>query len=614
MSRLPAAALIEAQRLHRAGQHAAAAARYEEFLRLEPRRVDVLLQLGLAWRGAQRPAEALQAFDRARQADPRCADAHQQAGLVLKRLGRLPEALVALQTATALSPHAAPAWLNLGAAHLDADQPREAVAAFRHALALEPQRAEAHNILGVALTAIGDLAGARQAFGEALRLKPAYAAAHNNLGRVCKMEGAMDQAVTHYRAALALEPHPGTHSNLLLALNYVPDLAPAELFAEHRRWNALHAAAAPAGVAAVPRPGARRLRLGYFSPDFNHHAVSYFIAPVLAAHDRSRIEVFCYANLLTEDHVTARLRGLAEHWCDISRLDDAAAAERIRRDELDLLVDLAGHTARNRLLVFARRPARVQATWIGYPNTTGMTAMDYRITDAVTDPRGMTEAWHSERLVRLAGPFSCYEPDAAAPAVSALPADRLGTITFGCFNNFAKVSPPVFAAWSALLAAVPGSQLLLKSRGLADPATVQRVHAGFARHGVRPERIHCDGRELSVRDHLSLYHDVDVALDPFPYNGTTTTCEALWMGVPVVTLAGGVHASRVGASLLTHVGLPDWIAGSVDDYVRIAVAAVNDRPRLARLRATLRDQVRQSPLCDAPGFTRNLEDVLASLT
>jgi predicted O-linked N-acetylglucosamine transferase (SPINDLY family) len=285
----------------------------------------------------------------------------------------------------------------------------------------------------------------------------------------------------------------------------------------------------------------------------------------------------------------------------------------IRRDELDLLVDLAGHTAHHRLLVFARRPAPVQATWIGYPNTTGLDAVDYRLTDAVSDPVGDTERYHAEKLVRLPTTFSVYRPDDDAPPGNALPAAAPGAVTFGCFNNFAKATPRVLALWARLLRALPDSRLLLKSRGLGDAAVATRIRQTFADAGVAPERIALDGRELSVRAHLELYHGVDVALDPFPYNGTTTTCEALWMGVPVVTLAGRVHAARVGASLLTHTGLADWIADDEDAYLRLATTAAQDLPRLADLRRTLRERMRTSPLCDAPAFTRGLETAFAAM-
>lgn len=646
----PTSALLpQALSLHRAGRLAEATALYERVLRADPRQPDALhllgqvhlqqgaahqaepllaravaarpkaapyhLSHGQALRRLDRPADALAAFARAQALDPALAEAHHQAGNVLKALGRYTDAVAALREAVRLAPGHAAAWLNLGVACLEGGDRDEAIAAFQRALALEPQRPEAHNILGNALLSAGRSTEAEAAFTAALRLRPGYAAAHDNLGRLCRAAGRLPEAVAHFRAALAARPDPDTHSNLLFALNFLPDLASAEIFAEHRRWHEVHAAPLAVAAPTVPasRPAGRRLRVGYVSPDFNHHAVAYFIEPVLAAHDRTRVEVFCYASVAAPDRFTERLRGLAEHWRDIARLDDDAAAALIRADHLDLLIDLAGHSARHRLSVFARRPAPVQATWIGYPNTTGLDAIDYRITDAVSDPAGQTEAWHTEKLVRLPANFSCYRPDDDAPSVNDLPAAAPGAVTFGCFNQFAKVTPEVISLWARLLGELPESRLLLKSRGLGDPGVVAQVQAAFAAAGVGSSRLILNGDELSVADHLGLYHGVDIALDPFPYNGTTTTCEALWMGVPVVTLAGRTHVARVGASLLTHAGLPGWIAATPGDYVACAVAAARDLPALAALRRGLREQLRTSPLCDAARFTRGFEDACEAM-
>ena len=647
------ATLSRALEHHRAGRLASAAALYREIIHSDPGHANALnllglitrdegnpagaldfftraltadpavatfrLNRGLTLRAVGRSAEALDDFRSARKIDPALAEAHHQEGNALKALHHFPEAIIALRQAVLLAPTLAPAWLNLGVAYFENHERPEAIRAFREAIKFEPTRPEAHNILGVALLATGQVSSARAAFTAALRLDPKFAPAHDNLGRLCKSEGQLDEAVPHYRAALAVKPDPGTHSNLLLALNYIPGLTPAEIFAEHRRWHLLYVAPLSGGPAspqadficgrelARDSPTTRRLRIGYVSPDFCHHAVAYFIAPVLAAHDRTRVEIFCYASLATPDHITARLRRLAEHWCDITRLDDTAAADQIRADGIDLLIDLAGHTAGHRLLLFARRPAPVQATWLGYPNTTGLDAIDYRLTDAICDPLGETDACYSEKLIRLPANFSCYEPDPAAPDVNLLPAREPGAVTFGCFNNFAKVTPDVIALWSRLLRDLPKARLLLKSRGLSDPVVSERLHATFAAAGVAPERVILNGAELSVADHLALYHGVDLALDPFPYNGTTTTCEALWMGIPVITLAGNCHAARVGTSLLTHTGLSEWIAHSPEAYLTLALAAARDLPRLEKLRQELREQVRRSPLCAAAPFTRSLE-------
>lgn len=646
----PAALFATAVAHHRAGRPAEAAPLYEKVLAVAPDHADSLHHLGLisldrgeaaravallaraaallpsnplvhhrhalALRALRRPDDALAAFRRALALDPRLAETQHQLGNLLKALGRYPEALAVLRLAASLAPDRAAVWLNLGVAALETEARAEALAAFKHAVALEPDRPESRNILGHTLAAAARGTEARAEFLAALQLRPGYAPALNNLGRLARASGLLPEAVAHFRAALAAAPSAETHSNLLLALNYLPDFPPAEVFAEHRRWAERYAdplAPASPPPAAGPAATSARLRIGYLSPDFNHHAVAYFIEPVLAAHDRTRFEVFCYANVKAPDRFTARLQQHAEHWRDLARLDDEAAAALIRADRLDLLVDLAGHTAHHRLPVLARRPAPAQATWIGYPNTTGLTAIDFRFTDAVSDPPGNTEHLYAEKLVRLPGPFSCYRPDDDAPPVGPLPATARGFVTFGCFNHLAKLTPAVLALWAELLRELPSSRLLLKSRGLGDPAVSDRLHATFAAAGIAAERIRCHGEELSVADHLSLYHEVDVALDPFPYNGTTTTCEALWMGVPVVALAGEVHAARVGVSLLTHTGLADWVAATPADYGRIALGAARDLPRLAALRAGLREQLRRSPLCAAHEFTRGLEDVYVGL-
>jgi protein O-GlcNAc transferase len=588
----------QAVRLHRSGQPAAAIPLYRELLRVAPKEAEV----------------------------------HHQLGNALKVLLRFEEALEPLTKAAKLAPNDAAIRLNLGVTLLELRRYGDAEIHFRRALAIEPDRPEANNILGNALFSQGRLAEAEACFREALRLRQDYAPAHDNLGRVARAQGRIADAVTSYREALALQPRPGTHSNLLLALNYLHEVPPAEILAEHQRWAARYAE--PLTAASVPPerdplPG-RRVRVGYLSPDFSNHAVAYFFEPVLEAHDRAAFEIFCYSNVLASDTVTARLRAKAEHWRDIAPLSDEQAVELIRRDRLDLLVDLAGHTARNRLLIFARRAAPVQLTWIGYPNTTGLSAIDYRLTDEISDPVGKTETLHTEKLERLSGPFSVYRPPVDAPEVGPLPAlapgsadvpvgridkavDAPGAITFGCFNNFAKVTPPMIALWSRLLAAVPAARLFLKSRGLDDSATAERIRGDFAAHGIAPERLMLDGRELSVPAHLALYDRVDVALDTFPYNGTTTTCEALWMGVPVVTLAGKTHVARVGVSLLTHLGATDWIAATPDEYLAKACALAADRPRLAEIRAGLRQRMSASSLCDATGFTRGLETTYREL-
>jgi predicted O-linked N-acetylglucosamine transferase (SPINDLY family) len=635
--------LENALRLHRAGQLAPAAAIYREILRTEPNQQDALNLLGLVKQQGGDHAQAAELFAKAAASnpgnpffmlnrgvslralgqqeaaagelkkalalDPNLAEAHHQLGNALKSLHRFAEAAASLRRAKELNPKNAAIWLNLGAALLELSMRDEAIACFRRAIPLEPERPEARNILGSALLDAGLLGEAKEQLQVALRLRPAYPAAHDNLGRALRAQGRAAEAAEAFRTALAAAPQPGTHSNLVYALNFVPGLSSSEVFTEHKRWATIHAVPLkkeqrPFTTAFEPE---RRLRIGYVSPDFVHHAVSYFIEPVLAAHARTQVEVFCYSNVSVPDAVTARLRALSDHWRDIACLDDAQVAELVRSDKIDILVDLAGHTARHRLLVFARMPAPVQVTWLGYPNTTGLDAIDYRITDAVSDPLGQTEAWQSEKLIRLPETFSCYRPSPVAPDVSELPALKNGYITFGSFNHFAKINPAVLDLWARLLVRLPSARMLLKARSLSDPETAVHILNSFADRGIGEGRIALRSDELSVPAQLGLYHRVDIALDPFPYNGTTTTCEALWMGVPVVTVAGQTHVSRVSASLLTHLGRPEWIAHSEDEYIEKCASLVADLPRLADLRAGQRERMRLSPLCDAARFTAHLE-------
>ena len=444
----------------------------------------------------------------------------------------------------------------------------EAVAAYRQAIGLKPDYAEAHSNLGNALKEQGKLDEAVAAYRQAIGIKPDFAEAHSNLGIALKDQGKLDEAVAAYRQAIGIKPdYAEAYSNLLFCLNYDDKSTADHLFAAHREWDERYGRQASRPTAyANDREVGRRLKIGYVSPDFREHSVAYFVEPLLKGHDRQAVEVFCYAEVKRPDTVTAHLQGLADHWLVTVGLSDDELAERIRTDGIDILVDLAGHTANNRLRVFARKPAPVQVTWLGYPNTTGLEAIDYRLVDAVTDPVGEADAWASETLVRLEGGFLCYGGLKDAPEPTVPPCLKTGTVTFGSFNNPAKVSAATFDAWATLLSRLPQARLLLKGKPFADAATRALFLARLGERGVAAERVELVAWLPGAAAHLALYHRVDIALDPFPYNGTTTTCEALWMGVPVVTLRGDRHAGRVGASLLSQIGLTDLIANSVEEY------------------------------------------------
>lgn len=552
----------------------------DRIIALEPENAAAHSNRGVALYTLRRLLQAEQAFRAALSLDPSLISAGNNLGMILKDLGRIPEAIEVLEKLIADNP-AAPASVR---------------ASLYANLALVQVRSNLFE-------------QAEQSCRIALQFDPAYVPAHNNLAQALKERGLLSDSVAQQRIAIGLSPASAEiHSNLLLDINYLPDFDAMACAREHRLWGEKFGA--PGGSAMThsntPDPD-RRLRIGYVSPDFRAHSVAFFFEPLLSAHNRDSVEVFCYANLLAPDPMTHHLRGMSDQWRNVWGMDDNRLAALIRGDSIDILVDLAGHTQGNRLSVFGRKPAPVQATWLGYPNTTGLREMDYRLTDAWADPPHISDHLYTETLVRLPKGFLCYRPLDDSPEVSVPPVIRNGYITFGCFNNSAKVNGQVLDTWGRILAERPNARLLLKSRQLHGPGLQERFLDEFSRRGIDPSRVETVGRVNSLGDHLSLYGRVDIAFDSFPYNGTTTTCEALWMGVPVVALAGERHAGRVGVSLLQNIGLPELIADSVQDYERIAVELAGNTERLARYRSEMRNRMQNAPLLDAPGFAHAME-------
>ena len=532
------------------------------------------------------------------------------------RRGDNVEAARLLARALERAPDHAEAHYNLGLVLSALGRAADAEASYRRGLALKPGSVDGHNNLGVLLEQVGRYDEAEACYRAAIDLAPGQAHPVNNLGVLLKESGRLAEALATHRKAIALAPDlPATHSNLLYTLNYDETVSPTELFEAHAAWGRNQDGRFTtdgARFANAPVP-ARRLRIGYVSGDFRHHSVAFFLEPLLEAHDKSVVEVFLYATDVRADAVTRRLKAHADRFVQINDLPDDLAAARIREDGIDILVDLAGHTSGNRMMLFARKPAPVQMTWLGYPATTGLKAIDYRLTDAVADPPGESDSHTIERLVRLAHGFLCYRPPEAAGDVAALPARAAGHVTFGSFNNFAKLSPGTIALWARIMREVPDARLLLKATQFKDAVTRERCIATFTAAGVAAERITLVRPLIETAEHLALYGRVDIALDPLAYNGATTTCEALWMGVPVVTLRGDRHATRVGASILTAIGLDHLIAETTDDYVARAIALAGDLDALAELRGGLRDRMRAAPLCDASGFARTVEDAFRTM-
>ncbi len=589
-----------------AGRFDEAVAACRRAIELQQNYPEAYCNLGNALYGQGRLDEAIAAYRQAIAIEPNFAKARNNLGTVLRDKGRLDEAIAACREAIALQPNYPEAHSNLGNALHDRRLLDEAIAAHLQAITLHPDFPEAYCNLGAALRDAGQLDEAITACRHAIALKPEYPEAYGTLASVLKDQGQIDEAIAGFQKAIALKPDfPAAQSSLLLTLNYHPDFAASAVTEEHRRWSRQHAEPLTQFIQMHrnDRTHDRRLRIGYVSPDLRAHPVGRFLLPLLAHHDHDRFEVFGYAHVPVPDAMTARLRSHADAWRSLVGLSDAEAAGLIREDEIDILVDLAGHTANHRLLVFARRPAPVQVTWLGYPNTTGLAAIDFRLTDPCADPMEPQSTDDFEELIRVAPCAWCFDPGPSPPVARRLN----GPVTFGSFNNWAKVSDPMLRLWGRILAAVPDSRLLLKSAGTGSTRVRQRVRQVMEESGIAPERLELRGHEADHLGHLALYERMDIALDTYPYHGTTTTCEALWMGVPVVTLAGHHHAARVGVSLLTNAGLPEFVAETPDDYFRLAVTLASDLPRLAHLRATMRDRLERSPLMDAPRFARDIE-------
>ena len=560
--------------------------------------------------------DAARDLEAAIQAQPKRPDWRWNLTAILRSLGRLKEAEAQGREAVRLAPDAPEARNNLGTVLRELGFHAEAEGHYRRAVALRPTYADAWSNLAWALSVAGNASQAAEAARRALALNPNDANAHNNLGTALMQQDQLREAGECFERAVALKPDfTMAHSNLLFCLNYRPDLAAKEIFAAYRQWNEAHAQALlPAAPHfANDRNPERRLRVGYVSPDFRHHAASFFMEPMLAAHDHAKFEVVCYGEVANPDATTARFKRIADRWQSTVGLSDAAVADLVRSDGIDILVDLAGHTAGNRLLVFARKPAPVQvAHMVGSGMTTGIGAIDAFLADGELVPEG-SEHLFAERVERLSCIPLVYAPPAAMPEVRKLPALRKGHVTFGCFSRTARINERVVEAWARILKGVPGARLVLNSKPLREVEGRAHWHGRFQAHGVAPDRIDLVYTSPQPKT-WEAYAEIDIALDPFPHNAGTTTIEALWMGVPVVSLADRPPVGRFGASILGSVGLRDWVAGSVDHYVALAIGAASDRQALARLRAALRDRFRASPLGgDAAALTREIEGVYRRL-
>lgn len=552
------------------------------------------------------PAEASALCRKILRQDPGNPQALHRLALLARQQGQSEKALDLLFRAAKLLPESAEIQSDLATTLAAARNFLPAIQRFELALSLDPSRQADYLYLAAAYGEIGRSGKMLETCDRALAQAPGNSDIAGRVASAMMTQGKVADALAILRRALAQNPGPSAHSALLFSMHYVPDASPEEIFNEHRRF-----------AEAYEKPVLRRphennpdpdrpLRIGYVSPDFKQHPVAQFLHPVLARHT-GQFEVFCYSATPTIDARTREFQKIAGHrWRDIRKLTPDQSADQVRRDAIDILIDTTGHTGGSQLMLFARKPAPVQITWLGYPDTTGLESMDYRITDHHADPIGLTEHLHSEKLLRLPS-FLCYEPPIHTPQVAPPPVLKNGSVTFGSFNNFMKISPQTIETWSEILRAVPGSKLLLKHRGASDKDAREKFPGFFETYGISRDRILITAQMPSHGLHLDSYREIDIALDPFPYNGTTTTCETLLMGVPLVTLAGTTHVSRVGVSLLTQVGLTDWIANTRADYVRIAVE--NAGKNLEKLRGEIRPRMQSSELGDPVRFTSHLENL-----
>jgi len=592
--------------------YAGAVTQYQKLIAIAPHIPLAYNNLGNALSMLRRYPEAIANFQKALAIDPNASDVYSNLGNVYTNAGMITEAEQAYVTAIEKNASDPNAHFNLGNLYFQQFNYDKAIEQYEKTLKLQPDFIGAHNNLGNLLCKHGRLSEANEHLSAAIKLDPQAYEAINNLGNVYSSSGDIEQALPLFRKAVEICPdYKDAYSNLLYSMQYPANISDAEIATEHQRW-AQHFAqpiTASESLAAIQSPTQhkQKIRIGYVSGDFRRHSVAYFFEPLLKAHNRNEFEIYCYSNVLTGDSVTEKLINTADHWRDITGINDAEAAQLIKQDGIDILVDLAGHTDNNRLLVFAYRPAPMQVSWLGYPNTTGLSVMDYRITDNFADPSEdrQNDALYSEKLIRLPQSFLCYEGDS-----SELAAPEKNTqlpLTFGSFNNLTKINDDVIKLWSDALIQFAGSHLILKSHQLEDEAIKQKTLDRFAKHGIDAERIELVARIPSHEEHLAFYKKIDIALDTFPYNGTTTTFEALWMGVPVVTLAGSNHRSRVSESILSNLGHTELVAHSNADFLDILSRLNVDREQLYTLKTGLRPALQQSPLTDSLKFAQQME-------
>ena len=595
--------------LEKLGRSDEAELSYRQAIALNPDFAEANYNLGNILQDFGQFEEALLSYKKTMSLNPNLFDIHTNLGNTLQELNLFEEAEESYRKAISLQPDDFKAYNNLGIALKELGRFGEAELCYRQAIFLNPAFVEAHFNLGNTLLKLGKLKESEAKLRHTIILNPNFVEAHVNLGNTLKKFNRFKEADASYRQAIVLDPNYNhAYNNKNICLNYSSLWSPLFIFQQHLEFEKQFGGLEVRTTLSLPvkkQPG-DKLRIGYISGDFNKHSVAYFFEPLLQHHNANAVETFCYYNYHVIDAATKRLMSFSNYWHSIFGVSDTDVVNLIKNDNIDILVDLSGHTDKNRLLVFAQKPAPIQVTWLGYPNTTGLSAIDYRLTDIIADPIGEADDLHSETLLRLPNGFQCYKGDQTVIADVNLPQKSNGYITFGSFNNLSKVTPEVIKAWSKILHAVPISRLILKNSQLNHGK--KQLLELFKQEGIAEDQIKLYGTLASMEEHLKLYSAIDIGLDPFPFNGATTTCEALWMGVPVITLLGDRHVGRVGASILTNVGLTDFIAQDIDDYVELAIKMASNIEYLQDIRQGLRKKMESSPLCNGKSFACDIEN------
>jgi len=588
---------------------------FQNALELRPAYVDAVLSLTGLWHAKGETDRAVDKLLELLEQNHQDTQTYRRIGEWAMGVGRFDLAVKAYKLQTERKVDDGEAYFYLGNAYFRMDRFEDAAAAFRRSVELLPNVAGCYGNLGNTLDKLGDPRAASEAIRKAIELKPDNPQLYINLAHALSGLVDTEKAVDAYKKALTFDPKNfSAASNMLLILNYTQAYTDAEIFSLHRFWGErFEEQYKPRWNRRRVDVSNRRLRLGYISGDFKRHSVAFFFEPVIEHHDRGQFETYGYSMVRSPDEITARIKKKFDHWRNIDVLDADTVATIIRNDQIDILVDLSGHSSLNRMPVIAQKPAPIQVSWLGYPNTTGLTSVDYRFTDEVADPPGEADLYHTEQLFRLKEGFLCYRGEPNAQIVESPPVYKRGYITFVSFNSMNKLNRKTVADWSRLLLEFEGSRILIKCGQLEKEINRDRLTLWFEEEGVDRQRLDLRGMVPGLEEHLALYGEADIALDPRPYNGTTTTFEALWMGVPVLTVTGNSHRGRVGTSILQHLGLEYLIAKDTAELVAKARALVEQPQLLADLRKGLRRQIITSSFCDEQGFVFKIEEAYRTM-